>query len=209
MNNNGYSAGVNHDNGNGGITPGSGGNRNVAAQTGLAILLHWGRCRTTLGQSKVYAGHRPHLAYRLCGEERFVDALLQELNPRRPDARQFALSHRVLLAKTRNGVEVDVALGALPFEERTIARASPWQLRQGVSLLTCSAEDLVVHKAFAGRDLDWADVERILIRQHGKLDLVQVRMELRPLLELKGEMQALDKLELKITTVERRLRAKL
>jgi len=47
----------------------------------------------------------------------------------------------------------------------------------------------------------------VLIRQHGKLNLAQVRTELKPLLELKGEMEALDKLEHKIATVERRLRA--
>lgn len=75
-------------------------------------------------------------------------------------------------------------------------------------LTTCSAEDLVVHKAFAGRDLDWADLERVLIRQHGKLDLDQVRSELKPLLELKGELEALDKFERMIVSVERRLRAK-
>lgn len=28
-----------------------------------------------------------------------------------------------------------------------------------------------MHKVFAGRDRDWADVEGILTRQHGKLDL--------------------------------------
>jgi hypothetical protein len=141
-------------------------------------------------------------------EEHFVDALLKHLLPRDPDAREFALSRRVLLAKTHEGIEVDIALGALPFEERTVARANPWRLRKDVSLTTCSAEDLIVHKAFAGRDLDWADVERILIRQHGKLNLHQIRAELKPLLELKGEMEALDKFEQKLTIVERRLRAK-
>src|SRR2546423_10206108 len=75
-------------------------------------------------------------------EEKFVDALLKELNPRRPDAREFALNHRVLLAKTPEGVEVDIALGALPFEQRAVARASDWQVREGVTLTTCSAEDL-------------------------------------------------------------------
>ena len=75
-------------------------------------------------------------------------------------------------------------------------------------MTTCSAEDLVVHKAFAGRDLDWGDVERVLIRQHGKLNFGQIRSELTPLLELKGEREALDKLERMIATVERRLRAK-
>jgi hypothetical protein len=142
-------------------------------------------------------------------EEEFVDVLLTELHPRKPDAREFALTRRVLLAKTKEGIEVDIALGALPFEERTVGRASTWHLREGVSLTTCSAEDLVVHKAFAGRDLDWGDVERVLIRQHGKLNLEQIRSELKPLLELKGEMEGLERLEQKVTTVERRLRTKI
>jgi len=58
------------------------------------------------------------------------------------------------------------------------------------------------------RDLDWGDVERILIRQHGKLNLNQIRSELKPLLELKGEAEALSKLDQKLEIVERRLRAK-
>jgi len=33
-------------------------------------------------------------------EESFVDPLLRELRPRRPDAREFPLRHRVLLART-------------------------------------------------------------------------------------------------------------
>jgi hypothetical protein len=76
-------------------------------------------------------------------EERFVDELLQNLPPRRQDAREFALLHRVLLARTAEGIEVDIALGALPFEERTIARASAWEVRKGATLTTCSAEDLL------------------------------------------------------------------
>jgi hypothetical protein len=105
-------------------------------------------------------------------------------------------------------VDVDVALGALPFEEGTIARASAWQIREGVTLATCSAEDLIVHKTFAGRDLDWGDVERVLTRQHGKLDFKQIQTELKPLLELKGEVEAMAKLERMIAKVERRLKAK-
>ncbi len=73
-------------------------------------------------------------------------------------------------------------------------------------MITCSAEDLVVHKVFAGRDLDWGDVERILIRQHDKLDLAQIREELLPLLELKSEAEALVRLEQKIATLDRRVR---
>jgi hypothetical protein len=141
------------------------------------------------------------------GEEEFIDALLACFTARRPDARDFALAHRVLLLSNAVGVAVDVALGAFPFEERSIVRASTWSWSEGHSLTTCSAEDLVVHKTFAGRDLDWGDVERVLIRQHGKLDLAQVRSELKPLLELKGEPDALGKLERMLATVNRRLQA--
>ena len=88
----------------------------------------------------------------------------------------------MLLARTRAGVDVDVALGAFPFEERSVQRA------------------------FAGRDLDWSDVERVLIRQYGKLDLEQVRAELKPLLDLKGAMDALGKFENIAARVESRLR---
>ena len=138
-------------------------------------------------------------------EATFVDGLLGFLDPRRPDARDFALRNRVLLARTRSGVDVDVALGALPFEERSVARATPWVVEKGVVLTTCSAEDLVVHKAFAGRGRDWDDLEAVLIRQHGRLNLAQIRSELTPLLELKGEVEALDKLEGTLEKVARRL----
>jgi hypothetical protein len=142
-------------------------------------------------------------------EEKFVDSLLKEFTPRRPDAREFALSRRVLLIQTRKGVGVDAALGAFPFEERSVQRASEWTWAAGQSLVTCSAEDLVVHKAFAGRDLDWGDVERVLTRQHAKLNLPQIRAELKPLLELKDAPESLDKLERMLATVERRLKTKL
>ncbi len=139
-------------------------------------------------------------------EQAFVDAFLREFVPRRADVCAFALQHRVLLLRTVTGIDVDVALGALPFEERTIRRSSPWSWGgSDTTLTTCSAEDLVVHKAFAGRDRDWADVSSILTRQHGKLNLRQIREELVPLLELKEDVDALPKLEGLVATVDRRL----
>jgi len=119
------------------------------------------------------------------GEEKFVDALLAHFKPSRERARDIALSSRVLFIQASNGVHLDVALAAIPFEEASIRRASLWQPRSDVALTTCSAEDLVVHKAFADRAKDWLDIEGILIRQHDKLDLKQVLADLRPLLELK------------------------
>ena len=92
-------------------------------------------------------------------EEKFTDVLLESFTGRRTNAREFALTRRVLLLRTASGISVDIALGAFPFEERSVQRSSTWTWTTGQSLLTCSAEDLVVHKVFAGRDLDWGDVE--------------------------------------------------
>jgi hypothetical protein len=63
-----------------------------------------------------------------------------------------------------------------------------------LALQTCSAEDLIVHKAFAGRDRDWLDIEGILLVQKGRLNLNQVVEELNPLLALKEEPESLGKL---------------
>jgi len=52
-------------------------------------------------------------------------------------------------------------------------------------LRVCSAEDLVVMKAFAARPQDWIDVEGILIRQRVKLDWDYIYANLTPLAELK------------------------
>jgi hypothetical protein len=50
-----------------------------------------------------------------------------------------------------------------------------------VGIRTCSAEDLIVYKAFADRPRDWIDVEGVLLRQQGRLDLELVFAELTPL----------------------------
>ena len=50
-------------------------------------------------------------------------------------------------------------------------------------------------KAFAGRGQDWVDVERIIVRQAGKLDWNYIREQLGPLAELKETPEILDRLE--------------
>src|SRR3954447_4688191 len=51
-------------------------------------------------------------------EEKVIDRLLQTYSARRPGAREFAVERRVVLLNAPNGTGVDIALGALPFEER-------------------------------------------------------------------------------------------
>lgn len=106
----------------------------------------------------------------------------------------FALRNRVVLLTSSRGVPLDVALGAMPFEEAAVSRAAPYRVAPDTEILTCSAEDLVVLKAFAGRPQDWLDIEGIVARQGGKLDGALVWRELLPLLELKDEPGTEDRL---------------
>ncbi len=127
-------------------------------------------------------------------EAPFIDLLVGRFDSRIPDAAEFAFRNRVLLLKASEGVPIDIALGGLPFEERTVERATAWSVPDGDPLLTCSAEDLVVHKVFAGRNRDWADVDGIIARQGATLDMAAIEAELVPLLELKGDESALPRL---------------
>jgi hypothetical protein len=145
---------------------------------GAVAVQRWGEPRLTLDADLA-------LLTGFGGEERFVDELLAAFRGRRPDARDFALRYRVLLLEATSGVPLDVSLGAMPFEERAVERSSDFAIGEGKSLRTCSAEDLVVFKAFAGRDKDWLDIEGVALRQAGRLQEMLVWKELEPLLELK------------------------
>jgi hypothetical protein len=128
------------------------------------------------------------------GEAEFVDALLASYRGRIPDAREFALRHRVVLLEAASAIPMDVSLGGVPFEERVIERSSPWDVGGAEPLATCSAEDLVALKAFAGRDKDWLDIAGVVARQGTVLDVTLVLRELEPLLELKDDTRSLPRL---------------
>src|SRR6185436_14411324 len=115
--------------------------------------------------------------------------------PRIEDAAAFARTRRVLLLQSDNGVGLDIALGALPFEELMVQRSSLFTFPPNVELRTCSAEDLVVLKAFAGRGQDWVDVERVIVRQAGNLDWTYIFEQLTPLAELKDAPNIIEQLE--------------
>jgi hypothetical protein len=127
-------------------------------------------------------------------EPDFVSAFTKKFRTRRPDAVEFALDKRVLLLLASNDVPLDIALAGLPFEERSVTRASPWKISEDTALVTCSAEDLIVHKAFADRPQDWLDVQRILQRQRVRLNLNLIFEELRPLIALKEAPEIEDRL---------------
>ena len=87
---------------------------------GLAVQ-RWGEPRTTLDADIA-------LLTGWGGEEAYIDALLDRFASRIEDGRPFAVAHRVLLLRASNGRDVDVTLGARPFEEEMMARSTAVEL---------------------------------------------------------------------------------
>ena len=129
-------------------------------------------------------------------EETFVDGFLQSYEARRPDARSFALQNRVLLLRHPSGVGIDIALGALPFEESAVHRAVVIEVEPRAKIRLCTAEDLIVMKAFADRPIDWKDISGVIVRQgESALDWRYISQHLKPLCEAKEQPDILDRLE--------------
>ena len=84
-------------------------------------------------------------------------------------ARQHAPTNPFIVAVTLDETIVDFLLTLPGYEEQIIERAVLRKLN-GFSAWICSAEDLIIQKASAGRGKDWPDVEALLIEQRGKLD---------------------------------------
>jgi hypothetical protein len=123
----------------------------------------------------------------------FVEKLIERYDARTENPQAFALRNRVLLL-VEDGVGIDVALAAIPFEERAIERSSLFQFLPHKSLRTCSAEDLIVYKAFADRPRDWVDIEGIVVRQGSDLDVQLIERELGPLAVAKDSPGILTRL---------------
>ena len=154
---------------------------------GLANF-RWGRQRFTRDVDlTVYTGFG-------VDEERTIDLLLQRCRPRRPDAADFARMHRVLLLETDNGIGIDVSLGGLPYERGLVDRATSFDFGDGRPLPTCSAEDLIVLKAFADRPQDWVDIDGVVMRQGADLRWSAVFERIAPLAELKDEPRIVERL---------------
>jgi hypothetical protein len=155
---------------------------------GFAVQ-HWGEPRMTMDIDLT-------LLTGVGSEETFVDGFLKSYEARRPDARSFALQNRVLLLRHPSGVGIDIALGALPFEESAVHRAVTIEVEPRAKIRLCTAEDLIVMKAFADRPIDWKDISGVIVRQgESALDWRYIRQHLKPLCEAKEQPDIFDRLE--------------
>jgi predicted nucleotidyltransferase len=85
------------------------------------------------------------------------------------NARPELPNNALILATNVGDVIVDFLLALPGYEEMIIERAVLRDLG-GWQAWFCSAEDLIIQKAVAGREKDWLDVEALVIEQQGSLD---------------------------------------
>lgn len=128
-------------------------------------------------------------------EREAATEILKRYQSRIDDPISFATQARILLLQDLSGFKIDLSFGGMPFEERMLQRASNWSVPGHGRINTCSAEDLIILKAFASRPQDWIDVRNVIIRQGQQLNRDLILEELEPLVQLKEEPEILDHLQ--------------
>ena len=130
---------------------------------GQAVLLH-GRPRLT-EDIDVTLGVDPSGLPRV---REVCDAL--DLQPLPREIETFVRDTFVLPARqAETGIRVDFVFSTTPYERQAIDRAVRVMLGGG-SVPFATAEDLVIHKLFAGRARDWEDALSVVRRKGHELD---------------------------------------
>ena len=119
-----------------------------------------------------------------------LDRLLEmiEVVPLEPlvDPLDFTLQTMVLPCRNReNNIRVDFIFSFSPYERQAIERARFVEIA-GTLVSFASAEDLVIHKVFAGRPRDMEDVKSVLIK-NPDVDFTYIRHWLKELSETTSE----------------------
>jgi len=76
-----------------------------------------------------------------------------------------------------------------------IERAIDYEIEEGKTIRLCSAEDLIIHKAVAGRPQDRSDIQGIVYRQGERLDIEYIRNWLGQFAELLEEPEIQNRFE--------------
>lgn len=113
---------------------------------------------------------------------------------RNADALEFSRRTRILLMRHRSGVDLDVSLGALPFEKEVIERARVIDAG-GLQISVAAPEDLIIMKALARRPQDIADIAGI-IEVQTDLDVDRIRRWVRDFSAILEMPEIFDDLEL-------------
>lgn len=109
------------------------------------------------------------------GSAPLVRLITDRFPSRHSDPLEFARRNRPILITVSNGINVDISLALPGYEDEVLAHAVEYELEPGKCIRLCSAEDLIIHKAVAGRPQDVIDIQGVVYRQGEKLDLKYIR----------------------------------
>lgn len=110
-----------------------------------------------------------------------------ELEPLPKDIARFVAETFVLPAAHREtGIRVDFIFSTTPYERQAIKRAVRVDLA-GAMVPFATAEDLIIHKLFAGRPRDMEDAIGVARRQGSKIDWVYAERWAREFTVIPGQ----------------------
>lgn len=122
------------------------------------------------------------------------DELRLEVLPE--DVEEFVRVTFVLPARhARSGIRLDLIFSTTPYEAQAIGRAVLVQVK-GVEVPFASAEDLVIHKLFAGRPRDIEDAVGVVQRKGADLDWDYMEFWVKQFAEIPGREELPGKLAL-------------
>ena len=123
-----------------------------------------------------------------------VKVTTEAFGSRVSDPYQFAKATRMILLNVES-VDVDVAIALRSYEEFLFKRSKSYEVEPGRELIICSAEDLIIHKALAGRPQDLADIQSIIYRQGDNLEVRYIRSWLTDFSNALADDSILDRFE--------------
>ena len=110
-------------------------------------------------------------------------ARAEGIEPRTQDAIEFAKKSRVLLLRHNDsGINIDISLGILPFEEEVVERSVLYDTGL-LSVRLPTPEDLIILKAIAYRPKDLLDIQEV-VTNNPNLDLSRIEYWVRSFAEL-------------------------
>lgn len=149
--------------------------------------LHWGRPRLTQDLDVTVAASDTHI-------ELLLRVLAPAFRARVADPVGFARETSVVPMESSDGIRIDMVIARLSLEDEAIARAVEIPVGDA-RVRFATAEDLILHKIVSERARDLEDVEGIVRRQRGKLDLDYLRPRIRLLSETMQRPQMLTEFE--------------
>ena len=135
---------------------------------GLAVQV-WGEARLTIDADLTIASSLDQ------GSAPLVKLITEQFHSRIAAPLEFAHKTRMILVTASNGVDVDISLALPGYEDVMLERGIDYELEPGKSIYLCSAEELIIHKAIAGRPQDVLDIQGIVYRQGKTLDISYIR----------------------------------